>query len=858
MERFSAQTLLAKRLVAGVVITNVVVAGIIGVSLHRSKENHREYAAVSTQNIARILDEELSGTIKNVDLAIRSVTDEAERQLHAGGIGEPAFNAFIERVHGRLPELVAFRATNEQGDAIYGPKVRPVKTSSLAHRDYFAYLRDHPQAGLVISNPLIGGISGKLMIILARRINRPDGGFAGLVYAGLSIESLTKSFAKINVGTRGSISLRDAELNIIARNRPYKYEVMSDAEKPTTPQLRGVLDSGTAQGTFIATSRVDGVERTFSLRRLALAKPFYLTVGLATDEYLAAWRREVFLMTAFLLLFATMTSGAAWLLNREWHRFNVAARDRANRLKTIIDAAMDGFVVVDPAGGITEVNDTYCRISGYSRQELLHMSLHDLEAAESAAEIASHINEMTAQGGDRFESKHRGKDGRLIDVEISAQYLAVEGGRFVSFVRDITDRKRSERLLRESEVRYRTIVENQVEFVCRFLPGGVITFVNASLAAWACAADAPVLGRSFYDFIHADDRAGVISTLDALSPEQPIAAVESRIVSADGTVHWQLWVTVALFDAEGQIIEFQGVGRDITDSKQAELFLVRAKDILESEVRERTASLREANSKLQQEIEERERIERYLIGYQRRLETMSFELANATENERARIAGELHDQVGQRLILARLKTDMLAGSLAAPEHLRAIEELQELNDQTLTDIRSLTFQMRPPVLASAGLVAAVRWLGEELKNQYGLSVEVAGGITVDNLSYLLKSVLFQVIRELLLNVIKHAGTDRATVSLALDAGFVTITVDDAGRGFDPAHATEKHHLSGGFGIYNSSHRIEYLGGSLTIDAAPGHGCRATIVVPLAADTAGGARVPAAAAGGGGAPAAGAP
>lgn len=341
-----------------------------------------------------------------------------------------------------------------------------------------------------------------------------------------------------------------------------------------------------------------------------------------------------------------------------------------------------------------------------------------------------------------------------------------------------------------------------------------------------------MIGRSFYDFIHEDDRAGVIGKLGALTPEHPIASVENRIVAADGTLHWHLWVTVALFDADGEIIEFQGVGRDITDSKQAELFLLRAREILESEVRERTASLSEANSRLQLEIEERERIERYLIEYQRRLETMSFELANATENERARIAGELHDQVGQRLILARIKTDILAGSLATPEQLQAIKELQALNDQTLTDIRSLTFQMRPPVLASAGLVAAVCWLGEELKTQYSLSVDVAGTSSANNLSYLLKSVLFQVIRELLLNVTKHAGTDRATVSVALDAGFVAVTVSDAGRGFDPAHATEKHHLSGGFGLYNCSHRIEYLGGRLTIDSAPGNGCRATIVVPV--------------------------
>lgn len=831
MKQSTTAKLLKKRLVAGVIGVNLVVAGLIVFSLIRSKEDYKAHAVVTTQNIAQTLGGELSGTIANVDLAIQSVTDEAERQLQSGGIRDSELSKLIIRAHSRLPQLVAFRATDAKGDAIYGPKVQPAKTSSLAHRDYFTHLRDNPDAGLVISKPLIGGISGKWMIVLARRINLPDGGFAGLVYAGLSLDELTKSFSKINVGTLGSISLRDSDLDIIARNLGYKYEGKDADEHPPTPQFLELLKEGKDDGTFIAVSRVDSIERTFSFRKLSFPKPYFIAVGMATSEYLAPWRGELYLMCALLVLFSVVTSVSAWFFYQEWCRYYKAERDSAKKLRTIIDTAMDGFCAVDVAGGITDVSDTYCRITGYNRQELLSMAISDLEVVESVTDIASHIEKMIAQGGDRFESRFSCKNGAIIDIEVSTHYMAAEGGQFVCFVRDITESKRAEMLLRESEKRYRTIVENQVEFVCRFLPGGIVTFVNKSLADWAGVDQALMIGNSFYPFIHEDDRDEMVRKLESVSADNPIAILENRISSPDGDLYWHLWINVAFFDEEGHIVEYQGVGRDITERKQAEVFLVNAKEILEREVQERTALLTDTNKMLIQEVEERERIEKYLIEYQNKLENLSFEISNAAEKERSRIAGELHDQVGQRLILAKLKTDMLASKLSSPDHLQAIEDILGLNEQTLNDVRSLTFQMRPPILSSAGLVAAIKWLGEELENQYGLSVEVATDASADNLSYLIKSTLFQVVRELLLNVAKHARTNRAAVFITIEEGTVTIRISDEGVGFDPARTMEKHHLSGGFGLYNNSRRIEYLGGKLIIDSAPGKGCLATIVVP---------------------------
>lgn len=111
---------------------------------------------------------------------------------------------------------------------------------------------------------------------------------------------------------------------------------------------------------------------------------------------------------------------------------------------TILQTSTDGFWTVDREGRLLEVNDAYCSLSGYSREELLNMRISDLEAAEAGEDTRKHIEKIIAQGSDRFESRHRRKDGRIIDVEVSTQYMPLVDQMFVVFVKDITKRKRIE------------------------------------------------------------------------------------------------------------------------------------------------------------------------------------------------------------------------------------------------------------------------------------------------------------------------------------------------------------------------------------------------------------------------------
>ena len=128
----------------------------------------------------------------------------------------------------------------------------------------------------------------------------------------------------------------------------------------------------------------------------------------------------------------------------ERKRAEEALRESEERHRTILLTAMDGFWVADTQGRLLDVNESYCRMSGYSTEELLSMRISDLETNETAAGVAEHIQRIISQGEDRFESRHRRKDGSVFDVEVSVQYKPAENGRMVAFLRDLTEHKRAE------------------------------------------------------------------------------------------------------------------------------------------------------------------------------------------------------------------------------------------------------------------------------------------------------------------------------------------------------------------------------------------------------------------------------
>ncbi len=275
--------------------------------------------------------------------------------------------------------------------------------------------------------------------------------------------------------------------------------------------------------------------------------------------------------------------------------------------------------------------------------------------------------------------------------------------------------------------------------------------------------------------------------------------------------------------------------RDIGERKQAELKLAEAREMLETQVLERTFSLSRAIGLLSLEIEERKKMEQDLLNYQQKLESMALDLTMAEERVRDRIAGELHDQVGQRLILGKMKLGALANQAPTESCLKDVEELDRIIDLSIQDIRSLTFQLRPPLLASAGLEAALHWLGEEFRENHGLQISYYNDDQPKPMRYEFRSTVFQAAREMMLNTVKHAGATHIGIRIVRDASMLIVTISDNGCGFNSVQMINKKTKLGGFGLINVQRRIEHLGGSIIIASNPDSGTCTTITAPLDID-----------------------
>ncbi len=216
------------------------------------------------------------------------------------------------------------------------------------------------------------------------------------------------------------------------------------------------------------------------------------------------------------------------------------------------------------------------------------------------------------------------------------------------------------------------------------------------------------------------------------------------------------------------------------------------------------------------------------------LHNLAIELSLAEERERRRIAGELHDQVGQNLLLAKMRLNSFTTILTDWKQEALCSEVKRLIEQSVEDIRSLTFQLSPPILNTVGLTAAIGWLAAQLEKDYGLTVELLDDQEEKPLREEMRVTIFQSVRELLINIAKHARTGSARVVINRKGDEVSICVEDEGVGFDLAEAQLKPATAGGFGLYNVRQRIEYLGGRLAVESAPGSGTRTMIIAPLAA------------------------
>lgn len=253
---------------------------------------------------------------------------------------------------------------------------------------------------------------------------------------------------------------------------------------------------------------------------------------------------------------------------------------------------------------------------------------------------------------------------------------------------------------------------------------------------------------------------------------------------------------------------------------------------LEIAVAERTRELQEANEALRLEITERKRAEERVAAHQRSLRLLGTKVAVAEEQERRRIATGLHDNVVQALALAKTKLEGLAARKSAAQISQAILEIRGLVDQSVHDTRSLLFDLSPVALYELGFEPAVEALLDRIQAAHRLATRFRTDGLPKPMTNDVRVVLFRGVREVVQNVVKHAQARGVGVSVGRDDETVLVEVQDDGVGFDAKKALSIHDAAMGFGLFDVRERLDYLGGSLSIQSEPGKGTTATLRAPL--------------------------
>jgi PAS domain S-box-containing protein len=444
----------ARWMVAGVALLNLFVFGMVAFSLYQSFGEFDGRAEVSAQNLSQMLAQDIGREFEKIDVTLLSAADEIERQLTHGGIDRQALNAFLGRLHGRVPEIISMRTTDAAGIVAYGLGVDTKAPPNNSDREYFTRQRDDPKAGLVVSRPVFARIDKQWVVPISRAIHLPDGSFGGVVYTNVALGHLAKVFSSFDVGLRGSVSLRDAELRIFAR-----YPVPKDVDKVigqklAVPELLELIQSGRDAKTYISSHTVDGVERKFAVHKIP-AYPLYAVVGRATDEYMAPWRAQAVKLLALAAFFSLTTLILSWLIYRIWRRQLAATMELAReeeKFHTVADYTYDWEYWEGPEREILFMSPSCERMTGYSQSEFLtdpELLLRIIHP-DDLHRMTSHRHDVVHKDEAAVDFRIVRKDGEIRWIAHGCRSVFRRDGQFMGrrvSNHDITERKAAEAAL---------------------------------------------------------------------------------------------------------------------------------------------------------------------------------------------------------------------------------------------------------------------------------------------------------------------------------------------------------------------------------------------------------------------------
>lgn len=401
------------------------------------------------------MSNEIYTGVRSIELALRTIVDESERQLSSGGIDKQALNTLVSRQYARQSNLEGIWATDAAGNVLYGTGQVEKININLKERSYYRQLRDNPYSGLIISEPVVGRTDNEWDIILARRINAQGGNFAGIAFATVNLEDLSRTFAALDTGRDGVINLFNDEFTILARHPVPEVRSFSIWVKIQASRLRDMIVSGQRHGLLRNISNIDGIERLQAFRKIQ-DLPLTILVGVSTEIYLAQWRDES--AKTLVILFVLLSLGLSILIYRALKRQALAAQKMSqvsraanaerelNRI--IVQSSPLAIYTRDKNGLVTAWNQASERMFGWSADEVIGKPLPTIPAGKEDECENLRRQILDAEQTVQIEVQRQKRDGSLLDLITTLSPLRNASGKiegYLAIAADITQRRAAEK-----------------------------------------------------------------------------------------------------------------------------------------------------------------------------------------------------------------------------------------------------------------------------------------------------------------------------------------------------------------------------------------------------------------------------